>query len=194
MPPLSLTMGYYLLQNLQSRRRAHLHQFWLTECLYQLFSPTCHFRGMPIAGVDFVPDPGVDCNLNLLPDPSGLMRSGVDAIAISISGMTQDVYGKNHRGGSIDRVIRNMEELARIKRAEKLKKVRLIVAFHDYLYNREDREAAREFCRSRDMEFRLTRTYVQPVIIAAGTIPTGNPLRAHIAYARQPSQRTDLPK
>lgn len=102
----------------------------------------------------------VNTSLNNLPDPATLLKSGVNSISISLSGMTQEVYSMNHKGGNIETVISNILELVRIKRIEKLEKVTLCMTFHDYIYNNKESKLAKEFCEKHGLYFNFKRTYV----------------------------------
>jgi MoaA/NifB/PqqE/SkfB family radical SAM enzyme len=99
----------------------------------------------------------VNTTLNRLPDPVELMKSGIDSIAISISGMTQEVYCRNHKGGNADTVLENIVRLAEIRKGEQLEHVKLRMVFHGYLYNRPDAELAKEFCAQHGLRFTLHR-------------------------------------
>ncbi|MBE0536855.1 MAG: hypothetical protein IH624_14410 [Phycisphaerae bacterium] len=102
----------------------------------------------------------VNTTLNALPHPEELMQSGVDSVVVSMSGMRQDVYSRNHRGGNAGRVLEHIGKLAEIRKREKLADVQLRMAFHDYVYNREDADAARAFCEKHGVRFTLIRPMV----------------------------------
>jgi MoaA/NifB/PqqE/SkfB family radical SAM enzyme len=102
----------------------------------------------------------VNTTLNRLPNPIELLNSGIDEIIISISGMTQEVYSRNHKGGNIEIVLKNIKELIRIRNTEKLEKVKLRVVFHDYIYNSEDAKLARDFCQEYGLRFTSNRMYI----------------------------------
>ena len=88
----------------------------------------------------------ITTNLNHLIDPVGLLGSGVTNIIVSNSGMTQDVYSRNHKGGKIESVLKNIKELADIKKSRNMHDVALEMIFHDLVYNKEDAGQARQFC------------------------------------------------
>jgi radical SAM protein with 4Fe4S-binding SPASM domain len=58
-------------------------------------------------------------NLNHLPDPEGLVRSGLDTLIVSLDGATQETYNKYRINGDFETVIRNTELIIEAK--EKLK-------------------------------------------------------------------------
>ena len=102
-------------------------------------------------------------NLNRLPSSLELLKSGVDLITISISGMTQKVYSINHRGGNIELVLKNIMELVEIKKREKLEKVKLRIAFHHYIYNSEDEKLAMDFCVKHGLRFTVIHPSIIPI-------------------------------
>ncbi len=105
----------------------------------------------------------LNTTLNRLPSPLELLKSGVDLIAISMSGMTQKVYSINHRGGNIEIVLKNIMELVEIQKGEKLEKVKLRIIFHHYIYNSEDEELAKDFCVKHGLRFTVIRPSIIPV-------------------------------
>lgn len=56
---------------------------------------------------------GLSTNLNHLPDETAkrIVDSGIDIIVISLDGVTQESYSRYRRGGNIETVFRNIEEL-----------------------------------------------------------------------------------
>jgi pyruvate-formate lyase-activating enzyme len=44
-----------------------------------------------------------------------ILRSGVDFIKVAVSGFTQETYNRNHRGGDIQTVRKNLEDLVRVR-------------------------------------------------------------------------------
>lgn len=73
-------------------------------------------------------------------------------VRVSLSGFTQDTYGKTHRGGDVEVVKRNMDELLRIK--EETKSVtKFAVAYHRYRFNLAEEEMMKAFCEERGIVF-----------------------------------------
>ena len=99
-------------------------------------------------------------NLNYLHNPVELIESGVDCISVSISGMTQEVYEKNHRGGNINIVLDNILQLVEIKKRNRSDKPHLRINFHDTIYNKKDQNIAKKFCSDNELEFCLRRMYI----------------------------------
>jgi MoaA/NifB/PqqE/SkfB family radical SAM enzyme len=102
----------------------------------------------------------INTTFNHLPSPLDLLTSGVDEIVISTSGMTQEVYSRNHRGGNIEIVLKNIMEFAKIRKAKGLEKIKLRMVFHDYIYNSNDAELARNFCKEYGLRFTLRHMYI----------------------------------
>jgi molybdenum cofactor biosynthesis enzyme MoaA len=102
----------------------------------------------------------IHTTLNNLKNPSALINSGVDTIRVTISGMTQEVYSRNHKGGNIETVLRNITELAELNNMKQHGKVELILAYHFYVYNMEQVGLAVEFCQKHGLIFQPIRTYV----------------------------------
>ncbi|MBI4335972.1 MAG: radical SAM protein [Candidatus Omnitrophica bacterium] len=101
----------------------------------------------------------INTNLTVLPDPEALLESGVNLIQVSVSGMTQAVYARNHTGGDIETVLKNILRLTAVKNKKRLN-VTLKLVFHDYIYNRADAETARRFCRDNGIVFDHRRAYI----------------------------------
>jgi len=99
-------------------------------------------------------------NLNYLRNPVELLESGINHIAISLSGMTQEVYSKNHIGGKIEDVLSNIVTLADTRDKRGIKNLLLQMIFHDFIYNKKDAEAAKKFCETHKIEFMLHRMYI----------------------------------
>ena len=105
---------------------------------------------------------GISTNLNHLKDAEELLDSGVDWIRVSISGMTQEIYVKNHVGGDIEKVLRNLLRLAEVRDRKKLN-VNLGIGFHNLVYNKKDAEMAKKFCEDHRLGFTLLDMYVPSV-------------------------------
>jgi len=101
----------------------------------------------------------VSTNLSYLGDAEELLTSGVNWLRVSISGMTQEVYAKNHVGGSIDAVLRNILRLVEVKKRKRLDHVALGIGFHNMVYNKNDAGACRKFCDEHGLFFELLTVY-----------------------------------
>lgn len=105
---------------------------------------------------------GVSTNLNYLKDAEELLESGVNRVRVSISGMTQDIYAKNHIGGNVDKVLQNILRLAEARDRKGIN-VSLGIGFHDLVYNKKDAEAAKKFCEYNRLDFNLLSMYIPSV-------------------------------
>lgn len=91
-------------------------------------------------------------NLNLLPDADAIMAANPASFKISTSGFTQEVYGSFHRGGDIERVKRNMVELAEAKKRNNAI-TRIFVSFHRYRNNLKEEPLMRDFAAGLGFDF-----------------------------------------
>lgn len=105
----------------------------------------------------------IDTNLNYLKNPAELLESGIDHIGISVSGMTQEIYSKNHIGGKIEDVLNNIVTLANIRDKMGIKNLLLQMIFHDFIYNKKDAEMAERFCEMHKIEFTPHRMYIPSI-------------------------------
>ena len=103
----------------------------------------------------------ISTNLNHLPtDPTEFLESGIDTLRISLSGMTQEVYSKNHVGGNVEQVLCNILELAAAIKRRKLNKPDLHLIYSDLVYNKKDAQLARKFCDEHGLTFCDARMYI----------------------------------
>ena len=106
---------------------------------------------------------GISSNLTCLINPDELLQSGVSRIRVSISGMKQETYSKNHIGGSIKDVLENIIKLARIKSKRNLKDVEIGIGFHDLIYNKNEAIEVKQFCANHRLSFTLLPMYISSV-------------------------------
>lgn len=102
----------------------------------------------------------INTNLTHLIEPERLLLSGVTNICISISGMCQEIYSKNHSGGNIKKVLENISILSSIKKNNKLEIPVLMIVFHRYNYNHNDEVQAKNFCRDNQVIFSPRQPYI----------------------------------
>jgi MoaA/NifB/PqqE/SkfB family radical SAM enzyme len=86
-------------------------------------------------------------NLNYLKNIDAIMAANPYSFRISNSGFTQDVYGYTHRGGDIEKVKKNMVELAAAKKRNNAT-TNIHVLYHRYKGNLEDEIKMKEFAES----------------------------------------------
>lgn len=98
--------------------------------------------------IRIVQDAGIPChlssNLDILPNADALMSANPASLRISTSGFSQEIYGRTHRGGDIDRVKRHMMELAKAKKRNHAD-TDIFVHYHRYRDNLHDEPLLREF-------------------------------------------------
>jgi len=80
----------------------------------------------------------------------------------SVSGFSQSVYEKYHRGGKIKKVIENIELFVDAKRKTNAQ-TQFEVVFGKHLYNAHEEEHMRRFCDMHDIQFSPLRYYVTDV-------------------------------
>ena len=102
----------------------------------------------------------ISTNLTHLPDPAGLLESKVNVFRIAVSGMTREIYSKNHIGGNIEVVLKNILRLVDIRNKKKIKDLTLVLIYQDFVYNKREAELAKKFCEDHGLIFRNRRMYV----------------------------------
>lgn len=110
---------------------------------------------------------GIGCiistNLNHGKDLEAVVRAEPLKIRISLSGFTQEKYGRTHERGHIDTVLANMH---RVREAIDRYKVRtsVEVPYHCYVDNLDaDYRSMRALCRKLDFRFEPCWAYLMPV-------------------------------
>jgi len=131
---------------------------WGEPFLNPLFPEMARYAKSRLTGAKII----AFSNLNCLMDPSAVMSSGLDRLEVSMSGMSQEVYSKNHVGGDIKTVLRNIAGLVSAKKRLR-GAMAIAVKFHDYVYNKAEAVLAKDFCRRSGIEFKLARCSVSCV-------------------------------
>lgn len=88
---------------------------------------------------------GVSTSLSVKTDISALASCGLDFIAVSVSGLTKDVYNQSHRRGNFDLVMRNLEDLAASITKQRMR-TKLNIRWHRYHHNEFQLDDLKEFC------------------------------------------------
>lgn len=101
-------------------------------------------------------------NLNTKLDFKEVIRAEPETIKISLSGMTQEVYGKTHARGNIETVKENMRKLRRYIDEFDAKTVAW-VSYHMYRHNICDYGDAVMFANSLNFEFLPIVAFFQPL-------------------------------
>jgi hypothetical protein len=99
---------------------------------------------------------GLNCdlstNLNRAFNLEEVILENPSSIRISVSGFTQDTYGRTHRGGDIEQVKKNMRRLSELKTKAKVG-TKISVAFHRYLSNLNDELPMKRYSEQLGFEF-----------------------------------------
>ena len=133
-------------------------------CLYNWTEPVLHPK-LPEM-IRTVRNHGVDCflstNLNLMRNLDAVLAEEPSEIKISLSGFSQETYGITHRRGDIEKVKRNMAELARARERTR-STTKIFVNFHRYLGNHADEARMGDFAKSLGFDFRPSWAYLMPL-------------------------------
>lgn len=109
---------------------------------------------------------GVRClistNLNIIRNIDAVLAAGPTSFRVSVSGFRQESYGVTHRRGDIERVKRNMVEVARAKR-ETGASARLELCYHRYLGNHDEENSMRQYAESLGFIFSPVWAYLMPL-------------------------------
>lgn len=131
---------------------------WGESLLNPFFPEMVRYAKNKVSGIKIF----VNTNLTCLKDPAAIIDSGLDCMRVSLSGMSQDIYSKNHIGGDVNTVLSNFKKMVYFKKQLK-NDIDLIMAFHDYVYNKKDADLARSFCENNGIKFILLRCFISSV-------------------------------
>ncbi len=101
-------------------------------------------------------------NLNILLNADDIMAANPFSCRISASGFTQEVYGRSHRGGDVEKVKIHMKELAEAKRRNNAS-TRICVYYHRYRHNLKEEPLMREYAASLGFGFQPVWALFFPV-------------------------------
>jgi organic radical activating enzyme len=122
--------------------------------LFNWAEPLLHPQLPELVGI--IQKAGIPChlssNLDILPDADALMAANPATLRISASGFTQEVYGRTHRGGDIERVKKHMVALAAAKKRNRAD-TDIFVHYHRYRHNLHDEPRLREFAKGLGFHF-----------------------------------------
>jgi len=104
----------------------------------------------------------ISTHLNTLQDPRRLAQSNPDAITISLSGFTQEIYAVGHADGDIETVKENMCRLSDALR-EAGATSEVTVYYHKYLHNLSEVDKMSEYAKSLSFKFGASWAYYMPV-------------------------------
>lgn len=91
-----------------------------------------------------------------------VLRNGLTTMIISLSGFTQETYGKSHKGGDIELVKRNMKHVSDFLMFNNLGTF-VRVSWHRYKYNEHEEPLMKEFCENLGFHFTPYDTGVLPL-------------------------------
>lgn len=119
---------------------------------------------------------GLSSNLNVLRNVDDLLNAEPDDLRISLSGFTQEVYGRTHVRGDIEKVKQNMENLSAAQKKRRHKKTVIYVYFHKYLNNLHEMEPMRRQASLLGFDWMENWAYFMPLErvldLLAGTLPS----------------------
>lgn len=141
-----------LLRRIVAKARSECRQVKIS--LFNWAEPLLHPRLPELVGI--VQEAGIPChlssNLDILPRIDELMAANPASLRISLSGFTQETYGRTHRGGNIERVKQHMQELAAAKQRQHAA-TEVLVYYHRYRHNLDEEASLRAFVEDLGFHF-----------------------------------------
>jgi MoaA/NifB/PqqE/SkfB family radical SAM enzyme len=121
----------------------------------------CHKYNLPVT---------ISSNLNVF-DKYGpaILQEALETLMISVSGFTQPVYERSHKGGDIERVKANMAKVAQLRSP----KTHVQVSWHHYRYNEHEMPLMRDYARKLGFAFVSYATSLLPLERAMRVWETG---------------------
>ncbi len=104
---------------------------------------------------------GISTNLNVMRNLDEVLIAEPRYIRISVSGFTQDVYGRHHKRGNIEKVKANMIAMAEAKKRLG-SSTTLKIIYHRYLNNHDDEASMREFAKKYGFGFDVVWAFMMP--------------------------------
>jgi len=137
-------MAPELMERIVEKAQAECRKIQIS--LYNWAEPLLHPQLAEL--VSIIQDAGIPChlssNLNILPNAETIMATNPASFRISNSGFSQEVYGRTHKGGNIERVKKHMMELAEAKKHNNAT-TDIYVYYHRYLHNLKEERLMRKF-------------------------------------------------
>lgn len=121
---------------------------------------TVHSFGVPVF---------MSSNLVIGKHIASVMAAAPETLLISVSGWTQDIYERSHKGGDIEAVKANMKEVARLRTC----KTHVQVSWHRYRYNEHEEDLMRNYAESLGFTFVPYTTSLLPHTAAMKVWATG---------------------
>lgn len=94
-------------------------------------------------------------NLNFMQQLDQVLAAKPDLLTVSVSGFTQEVYERSHRGGNIETVKKNFKELVEAN-VRGNHQIHLGISYHMYEYNLHEVEPMRQFTVALGAQFLLS--------------------------------------
>lgn len=94
----------------------------------------------------------VATNLHFTTNLEATLEAKPDLFIVSVSGYSQEIYSRSHRGGDIEKVKANLVLLSEI-RSRVNPKLLVMVDYHRYNYNLHEMEPMRVFCKNLGFDF-----------------------------------------
>ena len=101
---------------------------------------------------------GLSTNLNYDADFESILKAEPSNLRVSLSGFTQEVYKKGHRGGDIEVVKENLKKLAKHNVSTDI-----AVYWHNYNDNAHEKQAMQDFTQSLGIGFNQCNAILTPV-------------------------------
>lgn len=95
----------------------------------------------------------ISTNLNIARNIDEVIAAEPNFLRISLSGFTQEIYGKTHLRGDIEKVKENMRLLSEAHRRHGKNKTLITVFYHKYTHNLDELPLMREYAQSLGFEF-----------------------------------------
>lgn len=100
-------------------------------------------------------------NFNAVKNLEEVLLKNPYCLRISLSGYNQEIYGQTHRGGNIETVKRNLDELALILRRTR-SSTRVHVFYHRYRHNLDDENLMKKYARQLGFGFHPVWALLMP--------------------------------
>lgn len=101
---------------------------------------------------------GLSTNLNYDADFKSIMEAEPTVMRVSLSGFTQEVYEKGHRGGQIEKVKENLKKLKQYNVSTDI-----AVYWHNYNDNGHEKQAMKDLAASLGFGFHESNAVLMPV-------------------------------
>ena len=125
-----------------------LNEPFLLQLMPQMVA-CCHKYGVPVL---------LSSNLNVFKHAPAILAEAPDKLMLSVSGWTQEIYERYHRGGNIETVKKNMAEVAALRKPG----THVQVSWHQHRYNEHEAPLMRAYAEKLGFSFVSYGTSVLP--------------------------------